>query len=86
MSGVTLDANVYSESREGNGDMNALMELVRRGYEATERQNELLRQQNDYLRSIDSKDFNPEITAASINRAQTRMNRRAGTTIVPVGT
>jgi len=86
MRGVTLEANVYSESRENDMDMSALMELVRRGYEATERQNELLRQQNDYLRSIDSKDFNPEITTTSINKAQTRMNRRAGTTIVSVGT
>ena len=38
------------------------------------------------MREIAAKDFNPEISTASINRAQMRINRRAGTTIVPVGT
>jgi len=47
---------------------------------------ELDRQRNDLLRQINAKDTTVEVTAASLNRAQTRMNRRAGTTIVPVGT
>ena len=38
------------------------------------------------MREIAAKEFTAEVTAASMNRAQTRMNRRAGTTIVPVGT
>jgi hypothetical protein len=38
------------------------------------------------MRQIAAKEFTAEVTAASVNRAQTRMNRRAGTTIVPVGT
>ena len=38
------------------------------------------------MRRIAEKEFTAEVTAASVNRAQTRMNRRAGTTIVPVGT
>jgi hypothetical protein len=46
----------------------------------------LLRQQNEYLRSINGKDYNVEVSTSSINKAQQRMNRRAGTTIVPVGT
>jgi hypothetical protein len=71
---------------DGIDDMDALLDLVRRGSEATERQNELLRQQNEYLRQINDKDYNPEISTSSINKAQQRMNRRAGTTIVPVGT
>lgn len=70
----------------GTEDMDMLLQLVRAGSEATERQNEILRQQNEYLRQINAKDFNPEISTASINRAQARTNRRAGTTIVPVST
>jgi hypothetical protein len=70
----------------GDDDMDMLLQLVRAGSEATERQNELLRQQNEYLRQINAKDFNPEISTAAINRAQARSNRRAGTTIVPLST
>ena len=38
------------------------------------------------MRRIADKEFTAEVTASSVNRAQTRQNRRAGTTIVPVGT
>lgn len=38
------------------------------------------------MREIAAKEFTTEVTANSINRAQQRMNRRAGTTIVPVTT
>jgi hypothetical protein len=38
------------------------------------------------IRRIAEKEFTTEVTASSVNRAQTRQNRRAGTTIVPVGT
>jgi hypothetical protein len=37
------------------------------------------------MRQIAAKEFIAEVTANSVNRAQTRMNRRAGTPIVPVG-
>ena len=47
---------------------------------------DLLRQQNDYLRRINDKEFTAEITASDIARGQARMNRRAGTTIIPVAT
>jgi len=67
-------------------DMEMLLQLVRAGSEATERQNDLLRQQNDYLRQISTKELVTEISTADINRAQARSNRRAGTTIVPVTT
>jgi hypothetical protein len=68
-------------------DMETLAEMVRHGVEqAMGRQNELDRQRNEYLRQINEKDYNPEISTSSINKAQQRMNRRAGTTIVPVGT
>lgn len=44
------------------------------------------REQTQLLRQISDKDFSAEITTSSMNRAQTRMNRRAGVTLVPVGT
>lgn len=69
-----------------SGGFEAMMDYIQQSSEATNRQNELLRQQNEYLRSINDKDFNPEISTAAVTRAQSRMNRRAGTTIVPVGT
>lgn len=88
MSGVRVSADINYDSGANVSDENidALMELVRVGSEATQRQNDLLRQQNEYLRTISDKEFSTEITTSSINRAQNRMNRRAGTTIVPIGT
>ena len=71
---------------DGIEDMDALLELVRRGSEATERQNELLLQQNEYLRSINDKDFTAEISTADINKAQRYANKRHGQTLVPVTT
>lgn len=44
------------------------------------------RERNQLLREINDKDMNVEVSTSSINKAQTRMNRRAGTTIVAVGT
>ena len=81
-------AAAQSMGNVGNNgeDMAVLLEMVRRESEATERQNDLLRQQNEYLRSINDKDFNFDFSTSDINKAQTRMNRRAGTTIVSVGT
>lgn len=87
MSGVTLDANFYNSQSGIDGDgMNTLVDLVNMGYEATERQNELLRQQNEYLRQLNAKDFTTEVTTSNLTQALNRANRRAGTTIVPVGT
>lgn len=46
----------------------------------------LMRQQLDTLRQINDKDTTVEVSTSSVNRAQSRMNRRYGKTIVPVGT
>lgn len=85
--GFASAAQYLYEAQSGTSgeDMGILLELVRAGSDAVQRQNELMRQQNEYLRQINDKDWNPEISTASINRSQTRMNRRAGTTIVAVG-
>ena len=52
----------------------------------TSRQNDLLRQQNQLLQQLLNKDTTVEISTAAINNANVRANRRAGLTIVPVGT
>jgi hypothetical protein len=68
-------------------DLEALAEMVRQGVEqAMSRSNDYDRQKVELLRSINEKDSTVEVSTSSINRAQTRMNRRAGTTIVAVGT
>lgn len=87
MSGVTLEANVYSESGNGDMDYDTMYRAMYNAFSAAlARGDERDREKLALMREIAAKDFNPEITAASINRAQTRLNRRAGTTIVPVGT
>lgn len=59
---------------------------VREGmYDATARQNELLKEQNDLLRQIAGKDFSTTITTSSITNALNRKNQRDGKTIIPVG-
>lgn len=68
-------------------DMEMLAEMVRQGVEsAMERERDILRQQLDTLRQINDKDTTVEVSTSSINKAQTRMNRRIGRTVVPVGT
>jgi hypothetical protein len=68
-------------------DLEMLADMVRQGVEqAMSRSNDLDRQRNEYLRQINDKDYNVDVSTSSINRSQNRMNRRAGTTIVPVGT
>lgn len=68
-------------------DLEMLAEMVRQGVEqAMSRSNDYDRQKVELLRSINDKDYNVDVSTSSINRSQNRMNRRAGTTIVPVGT
>lgn len=50
------------------------------------RQNELLAQQNSLLAQINQKEFSADVTTAGIVQALNRTNRRAGATIIPVGT
>ena len=68
-------------------DMEMFAEMVRQGVEsAMERERDILRQQLETLRQINDKDTTVEVSTSSVNRAQSRMNRRMGKTIVPVGT
>lgn len=68
-------------------DFETLADMVRQGVEqAMSRSNDYDRQKVELLRSINDKNFNVDVSTASINKAQSRMNRRAGVTIAPVGT
>lgn len=63
-----------------------IAEAVRNGlFDSTNRQNELLREQNELLRQILDKDTTVEVTANSVTKALNRKNQRDGKTIVPVG-
>lgn len=88
MSGVQIAATMYSGSI-GNDEADYEM-MYRAMYDAftdaMAGSNERDREKVALMRQIAAKEFTAEVTAASVNRAQTRMNRRAGTTIVPVGT
>lgn len=75
----------YLQSNNNAFDIEMLAEMVRQGVEsAMERQGDIQRQQLDTLRQINAKEFSTEISTASISKAQARMNRRAGMTVVPV--
>ena len=76
----------YGAGSAYDGDMELLMDLVRAGSDATQRQNDLLRQQNELLRQINDKEFTAEYSTAGMTEAQRRTNRRAGTTVIAVGT
>ena len=53
---------------------------------AMDRQNELLRRQNELLQEIADKESTVEVTTNSFARAANRKNRRDGRTTIPVGT
>ena len=77
----------YMANTDTDSDDGSMMDMIQRAVEnALSRSNDLDRQRNEYLRQINDKDFTTEYSTSAINKAQTRMNRRAGVTIVPVGT
>jgi hypothetical protein len=85
---ATMAYAAQSMGANGDGiDGEALASMIQQAVEnAMSRSNDIARQGNEYLRQINDKDFSAEITTSSMNKAQTRMNRRAGVTLVPVGT
>lgn len=89
MSGITIDANFnnVNSGTPSTDSMETLVEMMRQAFDQVmARSNDYDRQKVDLLRQINEKDWDVDISTASINKAQTRTNRRAGTTIVPVGT
>ena len=82
----TIASRDYQTSYDDNGT-DTITEGVRSGVnEASARQNELLREQNDLLRQILAKETSVEITTNSFTKAINRKNQRDGKTIIPVGT
>lgn len=79
-------AAAYMSNRTDDSTVETMAEMIKIGVEqAMERERDILRQQLETLRQINAKDFSANISTSDINKAQTRANRRAGTTIVPVG-
>lgn len=70
----------------GSSSQDSIADGVRDGmYDATARQNELIKELITEVRKIGDKDFSTEITTSSITKALNRKNQRDGRTIVPVG-
>ena len=88
MGGVKIAATMYDGGSEnGEDDYETMYRAMYDAFtDAMAGSNERDREKVALMRQIAAKEFTAEVTAASVNRAQTRMNRRAGTTIVPVGT
>ena len=88
MGGVKIAATMYSGS--AGGDESDYETMYRAMYDAftdamsgSEQRD---REKVALMREIAAKEFTAEVSAQSVNRANTRLNRRAGMTIVPVGT
>ena len=77
----------FSNGKTAVANNNQIVDGIRSGvYDANQEQNNLLREQNRLLRQMLDRDNNGEINVSTITKAQNRMNRRHGKTIVPVGT
>ena len=78
-------APAFAYEAASDEGMELLGEYMMRAVDAAmAKDRELMRQQNEYLRQINDKEFTAEISTAAINRAQNRTNRRAGTPVSPV--
>lgn len=87
MQGVTLDANFYGGSESTEDNYATMYQAMYDAFSAVMAGSaDRDREKVQLLRSINDKDFNVDVSTASINKAQSRMNRRAGVTIAPVGT
>lgn len=77
----------FSNGRTAVANNDQIVAGIRSGvYDASQEQNNLLREQNKLLRQILEKESGGEINITTISKAQSRANRRYGKTIVPVGT
>jgi hypothetical protein len=87
MSGVSLEANVYTGGGNDGSDYDTMYSAMYDAFTAAmARSDERDREKVQLMREIASKEFTAEVTANSMAQGMTRMNRRAGTTVVPVGT
>jgi hypothetical protein len=89
MSGVRIGGHIDNAVSDGGSeaDYEAMYRAMYDAFtDAMTGSNERDREKIALMRQIAAKEFTSEPTAAGMNRAQMRANRRAGTTIVPVGT
>jgi hypothetical protein len=87
MNGVSIAAIMYNGNCNEDDDYDMMYRAMYDAFTAAMAgSNERDREKVQLMREIAAKEFTAEVTASSINRAQQRVNRRAGTTIIPVGT
>lgn len=83
--GAEMVGSLGGHTAVANNDQ--IVEGIREGVEAAmERQNQLLRRQNELLQALLEKEGNTEINVSSFYQAVNRTNQRNGKTIIPVGT
>lgn len=83
--GAEMVGSLGGHTAVANNDQ--IVEGIREGVEAAmERQNQLLRRQNELLQALLEKEGSAEINVSSFYQAVNRTNKRNGKTIIPVGT
>lgn len=83
--GAEMVGSLGGHTAVANNDQ--IVEGIREGVEAAmERQNQLLRRQNELLQALLEKEGNAEVNVSSFYQAVNRTNQRNGKTIIPVGT
>ena len=83
--GAEMVGSLGGHTAVANNDQ--IVEGIREGVEAAmERQNQLLRRQNELLQALLEKEGSAEINVSSFYHAVNRTNQRNGKTIIPVGT
>lgn len=83
--GAEMVGSLGGHTAVANNDQ--IVEGIREGVEAAmERQNQLLRRQNELLQALLEKEGSAEVNVSSFYQAVSRTNQRNGKTIIPVGT
>ena len=83
--GAEMVGSMGGHTAVANNDQ--IVEGIREGVEAAmERQNQLLRRQNELLQALLEKEGSAEVNVSSFYQAVNRTNQRNGKTIIPVGT
>lgn len=83
--GAEMVGSMGGHTAVANNDQ--IVDGIREGVEAAmERQNQLLRRQNELLQALLEKEGSAEISVSSFYQAVNRTNQRNGKTIIPVGT
>lgn len=83
--GAEMVGSLGGHTAVANNDQ--IVDGIREGVEAAmERQNQLLRRQNELLQALLEKEGSTEVNVSSFYQAVNRTNQRNGKTIIPVGT